>query len=293
MNLEALRTLVVAAELQNFHAVSRRLNMSQPAIAKRIRVLEEAFNTKLFVRSGKRMLLTHDGRLALAHAKRIVRNYDRMCDSIGKKSDTTTIRLGVVDTILSTWLSDFLAKHREEHPDVGFEISSSPTTSLIEDLHHSRIDMAFVLGPSEDRPYVDVPLGFMEVGLYCGPKSIDALRARELTPEVISEQNFVTFPRNSKPHIRLIEFLNSMGLPKPPVITNCASVLTMRSMAERDIGIATIPKLITQGAELFEIELGTELVGLSFSATYDPTMVTDEIKDACETAARVAKGFMI
>ena len=72
MNIEILRTLIVAAELQNFHAVSRRMHMSQPAIAKRIRILEEALNSKLFVRSGKRMLLTKDGRLALTQNESFV-----------------------------------------------------------------------------------------------------------------------------------------------------------------------------------------------------------------------------
>ena len=291
MNIEILRTLIVAAELQNFHAVSRRMHMSQPAIAKRIRVLEEALNSKLFVRSGKRMLLTKDGRLALTQAKRIIRDFDQMHENMRSRVDFKTIRLGAVDTILSTWLSDFLEKHRAIYPDVRFEISVAPTQNLIEDLGHSRIEIGFVLGPSEDRPFVDIPLGQMDVGLFCGPKTRNTLKTEKRIGRWLSEQTIVTFPRNSKPHIRLIEFLKKLNLPKLPIITNCASILTMQSMAERDIGVATLPKPTVKDAGLYELRFGADLPNLSFSATYDPAMATSVITDACRVAAEVAHDF--
>ena len=65
----------------------------------------------------------------------------------------------------------------------------------------------------------------------------------------------------------------------------------MQSMAERDIGVATIPKPTVKDAGLYELKFGADLPNLSFSATYDPAMVTSVITDVCRVAAEVAHDF--
>lgn len=287
MNVEVFRTLLLVDEHRNYRVVADAMNLSQPAIAKRIRVFEEALGVELVTRRGREIVLTRHGRAVLPYAERIARIHEEMRASVADLGEGVgTIRLGVVDTILYTWLPEFLDLHRRRHPNLEFEVSSSPTVDLVEDLRALRIDMAIMLGPSADRPFVDVPLGEMEVGFFAHPRPIG--EAGRPDADAISRMKIVTFPRGSRPFVDLLNGIRSLSLPRAPRVTSSSSVLTMRNMAERGIAVATLPVELARGAELERLDIGLSLPNLSFSATFNPLSADRDLERSCRTAAEVA-----
>ncbi|MDC0322818.1 LysR family transcriptional regulator, partial [Verrucomicrobiales bacterium] len=68
MELRHLRYFVMAAEEANMSRAAARLNVSQPAVSRQIKDLEEELGLPLFVREPNGLSLTEGGAAALAHA---------------------------------------------------------------------------------------------------------------------------------------------------------------------------------------------------------------------------------
>ena len=72
MELSQLRTLVHVAELGSLSKAADRMRIAQPALSRQVRMLEEELGIRLFVRHGRGMVVTEQGREVLAHATRIM-----------------------------------------------------------------------------------------------------------------------------------------------------------------------------------------------------------------------------
>ncbi|MCP3690188.1 MAG: LysR family transcriptional regulator, partial [Gammaproteobacteria bacterium] len=72
MHISQIRAFLAVAELESFSLAAERLHVTQPAVSKRIRQLENNIKTDLFDRIGKRSLLTPSGLAFLPRAERIL-----------------------------------------------------------------------------------------------------------------------------------------------------------------------------------------------------------------------------
>jgi DNA-binding transcriptional LysR family regulator len=74
--LVQLEAFVQVARTSNFRAAARELNVSQPALTRSIRIVEEALGTTLFDRTAHGVELTPNGRMLLPIAERILSELD-------------------------------------------------------------------------------------------------------------------------------------------------------------------------------------------------------------------------
>jgi len=72
MDVPALKAFVAVAELGSFSLAAEQLHLTQPAITRRIQLLEEGTGTRLFDRLGRQVLLTEAGRTLLPRALQVL-----------------------------------------------------------------------------------------------------------------------------------------------------------------------------------------------------------------------------
>jgi len=72
MDIPALQAFIAIVETGSFSKAGRRLFLTQPAISKRISMLESELQTHLFDRIGRKVSLTHAGQALLIHARKIL-----------------------------------------------------------------------------------------------------------------------------------------------------------------------------------------------------------------------------
>jgi len=72
MQISQITAFLAVAELQSFSLAAERLYITQPAVSKRIRQLEETMQTTLFDRIGKKSILTPNGLALIPHAEQIL-----------------------------------------------------------------------------------------------------------------------------------------------------------------------------------------------------------------------------
>src|SRR5215210_8890997 len=105
VNVRGLETLLWVARLGGFGAAARHLHVTQPAITRRIRELEEELGTPLFHREKRQIVLTPSGRQCVQIAERIVADVAALHEAAGRSTGVTgTIRIGVSEVIALSWL---------------------------------------------------------------------------------------------------------------------------------------------------------------------------------------------
>ncbi len=72
MQISQITAFLAVAKLQSFSLAAERLHITQPAVSKRIRQLEDAMKTTLFDRIGKKSILTPNGLALMPHAEQIL-----------------------------------------------------------------------------------------------------------------------------------------------------------------------------------------------------------------------------
>lgn len=99
LDLAQVRAFVVAAQERHFGRAAQSLFLTQQALSKRIRKLEDALATPLFLRTNRSVELTADGDRFLPHARELLRVADAAVAAMG--ADDRPLRLDVVDFRLS------------------------------------------------------------------------------------------------------------------------------------------------------------------------------------------------
>ncbi len=168
MELRHLRYFVMAAEEGNISRAAARLHVSQPAVSRQIRDLEEEFGLSLFERKRDGLALTEDGQTALSHAREVFRQANVLSETMLALRDSdgiTSLRIGYIPTALPGFLAQGLRQFRQQHRNVCVQIYEMSPSEQELALREERIDLALLVQPCpvlkrtyETRPIRKVPM---------------------------------------------------------------------------------------------------------------------------------------
>ncbi len=148
--LHVFRQVAVSGSLTR---ASRILHLSQPAVTKHIKLLEEELGMPLFVRSSSGIVLTDAGVVFLQHVVETesarARVLDQLRAPLGQLSGS--LRLGASRTIASYWLADALIRLKKNHPLIRCDLSEGNTEHIISLLLDQKIEAGLVEGPCRRR----------------------------------------------------------------------------------------------------------------------------------------------
>jgi DNA-binding transcriptional LysR family regulator len=144
MEMYQVRYVLAAARLLNFTKAAAECNVSQPALTKAIKTLEDELGAPLFHRESKRILLSDFGRSLLSHFHHIMDEAaaTRTLADNFRLLHKTPIRLGVMSTVGPVRLSRFLAKFQKEFTGVEVAVSEASGAELTARLDSSELDLA-------------------------------------------------------------------------------------------------------------------------------------------------------
>ena len=149
INLNLYRVFYICSKCNSFVEASKKLCVSQPAISKQIKNLEDILGTKLFYRDSNGLVLTDDGK-QLYHYIDKSYNYLMAGEKIIKENNNMnigTIVIGAPAHIASFYLLEYIEEYRKKHPNVFFRIINGTTTELLKGLEEHRIDFVIDSSP--------------------------------------------------------------------------------------------------------------------------------------------------
>ena len=162
MNLELYRIFYVVAQTGNITKASEILNISQPAVTKQIKNLENQLNTPLFIRSKRGVLLNECGQKIFLNVKQALTLLEETNTMIKEYTDFNigTIKIGTSTTFMRKFLLKYLELFHNEYPNITVDIYTDPTKELINKLKNGSIDLVIGKFP----PVPDKELNYTELG---------------------------------------------------------------------------------------------------------------------------------
>lgn len=122
--LGALRVFRQIAELGSFAGAGRRLGLSPAAVSKIIARLEDQVGARLINRTTRRVALTEEGRVYLAHALRVIEAVEEADQALSphRAGPVGTLRVSAPATVTLTMLSSAIPAFLTRHPDLTLEL---------------------------------------------------------------------------------------------------------------------------------------------------------------------------
>lgn len=142
--LYALRAFVAAAKHGSFTRAAAELSLTQSAVSRHIRTLQEHFGCSLFERHGRSLRLTEQGRLLLPGIREGFESLERACATL--RVDDAVIRLKAPSTLTVRWLLARLSSFRIQQPDIKVQLTSAWMDVDNVDFVQEPFDCAVLLG---------------------------------------------------------------------------------------------------------------------------------------------------
>ena len=143
-NLNLLHSFESAARHQSYSKAATELSISQAAISQQMRKLEENLATQLFLRRGKSMLLTQQGKTLLTGSQQAFKLLEKSINEITVEKISGSLTISSTQAFTTLWLMPKLSKFSTLYPNINIRVMSSPQ---FEDLKEQHIDLAIRFGP--------------------------------------------------------------------------------------------------------------------------------------------------
>lgn len=161
MDTQNLRAFLLVAESGSFSQAAEKLHLTQPAVSKRVAILEDQLGAELFDRIGRNISLTEAGQALLPHAKRVQQELgaaeravrDLAGEVAGQLRLATSHHIGLhrLPPILSSFSRDF--------PEVQIDIDFMDSEQAYELIMQGKAELAIVtLAPVEEPSVISIPI---------------------------------------------------------------------------------------------------------------------------------------
>lgn len=266
MTLVQLRHLISLAQTGSFSRSAEALFLTQPALSRSIRALEDEMGQPLFDRIGRRSELTVFGREVLARARQIVFEADELAASGQRMREgrAGSLRVGMGSGPGAMLMTPLLLELARHHPAVHLTVSRATTERLVQALRERELD-ALVIDARSLSP------------------------APELRVETLSEMRGVFMCRKGHPLLRERGTLRFAAVRRFPIASTPLSDEVARILVERygpEAHPATCVTLRCEEiASLAEVVRSTDAVLLAIRASA-PDLVELPIKPALAAKAR-------
>jgi DNA-binding transcriptional LysR family regulator len=146
--IDALRLFVDVVEAGSFSAVARRRTIATSTVTLAVGQLEQETGTRLMVRSTRRLVLTNEGEMLLADARRIVAEWDGALSGLRQDGPLAgPIRVAATNDFGRIQLRPVLDAFQQRHPGIHITLLLSDSTI---DMVDERVDLALRSGPLPD-----------------------------------------------------------------------------------------------------------------------------------------------
>jgi DNA-binding transcriptional LysR family regulator len=156
LDIRALRYFAEVVNCGGFSRASAVLHVTQPAISRAVRLLEEELGVRLLIRDPKTVKPTREGEVVYRHAAQMLRQVRQLTSELtDMKSELKgELRVGLPPLVGSTFFSDVIAQFRREYPGVDLHIAEFFSSRLEQALDDGEIDIAAAMLPVDLERFV-------------------------------------------------------------------------------------------------------------------------------------------
>ena len=240
MDLAALRIFKTVVEQGGINRAAAKLHRVPSNVTTRVRRLEEQLGTKLFVRDGRRLVLSADGRLLLTYAEQLLRLAVEADTALRNGKPRGTLRIGALESTSATRLPPVLSRYHQLYPDVQIELMTGTSGALVSLVHKQDVEAAFVAEPFNAQS-LESQTVFVEDLVLISPKTFGRIRS----PRDIQNRTVIAFATGCSYRRRLERWLGG-GNALPDRVLEFQSYHAIIACVAAGSGIAIVPRSVIE-----------------------------------------------
>jgi DNA-binding transcriptional LysR family regulator len=239
-----LIAFVMIAETKNMTEASRRLNVTQPTLTKRLQQLERIYRCQLVDRLARGVQLTQFGEELLPFAKRIEQTHLQAQEALGAVQDghLDEIRVGAGPLFHLKYLGPAFLKLQQEFPETRIRLSTDLNDRNIPKIRDGGLELAFGttehLGDNEEIKFL--ALTEVEQGILVS-KNSELAGLDSVQPEHLDHLDWIVYSEVPENEELALGYLSSHGLSPPNIVLQTTSFSMGIQMVAKSELAMTLP----------------------------------------------------
>jgi len=167
VELRHLRYFVAAAETENISRAALKLHVSQPALGRQIRDLEDEIGFGLLERTAKSVRLTDAGRAFLEEARAILKHADEAVQKARGIAGKQELAVGDWSHVTGRIMPTLLRAYQQAMPDVRVKLHDWTVDQNIAGVRDGRLELAILIRPLKGNPLAELRFEELATGRVC------------------------------------------------------------------------------------------------------------------------------
>jgi DNA-binding transcriptional LysR family regulator len=239
-DLRQLRAFAAVHDTGSVSAAARKVNLTQPALSRRISELEGALGVRLFDRTGGRLRLTSEGEMLLMHSRNVLAEAESFVTRAEtlRKGRGRTLAVGAAPMTMESVIAPALRRYLREHEDIDVRLVEGGAPVLLEKVQKGELHLTLSvpLSPALEHRQL-FPLRTLAVS--SAAFGIPA-RARTVRLEDLVARRLLMLPRGFV-HRNAFEAACELVQTRPNIVFESAVPQTLLDLARIGYGVAIVP----------------------------------------------------
>jgi DNA-binding transcriptional LysR family regulator len=240
MDINLFKTLIAVAKNKSVTKAGEEVFLTQPAVTKQIRALEETYGTKLFKRKKNQFVLTQEGETVLQYAYRLVNTYEESINAINERRGKImgTLRMGANLTLGIYVLPRLIKLFRDIYPELKIEMILDNTDRIIRAVKRNDVNFGFI-GIKVDDPLITHHLFYQgEMVPIAGPTM--GIRGKMASWKTLKGLPYIVRERGSDIRETCENWLRAKNIELKPMM-ELNSTEALKTCVECGIGFSFLP----------------------------------------------------
>jgi LysR family transcriptional regulator of abg operon len=260
MKINQIQTIVAIADTGSIRAAARTMNISQSALTRNMRELEEEFSAELIHRTYKGVEFTPAGQALLTRARFIIESMELAKDEVAflKSGSGMSVRIGITPVVATTFFPTVFKQFNRQLPETEITMVEGLLTEIVPKLLEGRLDFGIAIASPKGLPPELTLEPISQIELSVAGREGHPLEHVEDWRELLDSSWILNQVTASSSNL-LIEWIKQNGLPMPSSIVQCTSPFLMLEMMRRTDLIGYGPtqmfndKITGSGVTVFKI----------------------------------------
>jgi DNA-binding transcriptional LysR family regulator len=244
LDVQTLRYFVEVARQQGFTRASESLHVTQPAISKAVKALEEELGAPLLLRERRRVQLTDAGRVVLERALGVLDSLRVIREEVVELAGLRRgrLRIGVPPIVGVAFFPPLLAEFHQAYPGIVLELREEGSHHIEALVSNREVDVGAVVLPTDEKAFGTMPFARDQLRAVLHP-SHPLARRRALALRELEGTPFVLYRPDFALHGHILDACRRSGF-KPTVVNESSHWDFIVAMVAANIGVGLLPQTL-------------------------------------------------
>jgi DNA-binding transcriptional LysR family regulator len=241
MELRQLRYFVAVAETGNISRAAQRIFLTQPALSRQIKALEDEIGQCLLERQPHSIRLTPAGESLFHEARELLQRADLVLERVRAAGRGPRLRVGYAPSLATGMLSAAVENFAQKHPNARVELFDLSTKEMLAGLESDKLDVALTVGLERSTPGLTWTLLVRAPWKLAVNRNHPLARRKRATPAEVAREPLLVFCQRDYPEYwDIITSWLREHRQRPRIAGEYDGVNSLMAAVESGLGVAIV-----------------------------------------------------